>query len=103
MSGLRYDRILAGTAPALILATTPFVFGGKAQDIDKMVTAPTAPAAAVAPAPVVAAEPAPAAAAEPAATAAPGLAATTEQAAAPDPMAALDPADRAVAEKIRDR
>jgi murein L,D-transpeptidase YcbB/YkuD len=118
MSGLRYDRILAGTALALILAATPFVFSGKAQDIDKMVAAPAAPAAApvvaAEPALTVPADPAPAAVAEPvlavpaepaatAAPAAPGLAATTEQAAAPDPMAALDPADRAVAEKIRDR
>src|SRR5204863_6368853 len=78
------------------------------------VTAPAAPAAAAASAPAAAVEPTPATPAEPglavptepAATAAPaasGLAATTEQAVAPDPMAALDPADRAVAEKVRDR
>jgi murein L,D-transpeptidase YcbB/YkuD len=121
MHGLRYDRILAGTALALILAV-PMV--GLAQGPNKMAPAPTtaSPPAALpveqtatpAPAPTAAspveqtAIPAPAAAAASPAeqVSTPTLAADpvamTEQAVPADPLASLDPADRAIAEKIRD-
>jgi murein L,D-transpeptidase YcbB/YkuD len=83
MTGLRYDRLLAGTALALILAAP---VAGTAQDAGKLAAAPIASPAEQTATPAPAANPA----------------ATTEPAAAPDPMASLDPADRAVAEKIRD-
>src|SRR6266487_1734013 len=84
MHGLRYDRILAGTALALILAV-PMV--GLAQGPNKMAPAATAasPAEQVS-TPTLAADPV----------------AMTEQAVPADPLASLDPADRAIAEKIRD-
>ena len=106
MNGLRYDRILAGTALALILAIP--MGGLLAQDPNKIAPAPTAAApieqtAAPAPAPTAAA-PVAAAPAEEVAT--PALAAepvaVTEQAVPADPLASLDPADRAIAEKMRD-
>ena len=106
MNGLRYDRILAGTALALILAIP--MGGLLAQDPNKIAPAPTAAApieqtAAPAPAPAAAA-PVAAAPAEEVAT--PALAAepvaVTEQAVPADPLASLDPADRAIAEKMRD-
>src|SRR3989454_1419865 len=105
MHGFRYDRILAGTALALILAV-PMV--GLAQGPNKMAPAPTtaSPPAAL---PVEqTATPAPAAAAASPAeqVSTPTLAADpvamTEQAVPADPLASLDPADRAIAEKIRD-
>ena len=130
MSGHRYDRILASTALALILAAS---IGASAAAQDGGMAAAT-PAAA--PAEQQGAQSASAPAAEPsgapaapdavagapdanpaAASAAPAPSAAeaakdvaapanptvaTEQTAPPDPMAALDPADRAVAEKIRD-
>src|SRR5262244_3928608 len=123
MSGPRYERILASTALALILAAPN---GATAQDAG----APATPPAAVAPAgqPLSesgrvptpsepAATPAEAAAVAGAAalsgapaapsagtseTGAAPAAIASEQTAAPDPLASLDPADRAVAEKIRD-
>jgi murein L,D-transpeptidase YcbB/YkuD len=120
MSGPRYDRILASTALALVLAlpfgaaaqTAPNAKDAKiaaapaAADATSAATTTEAPAT-VAPATPVAPAAAPPAAAPPAVAtpAEPTPAATTtasEPAAAPDPMAALDPADRAVAEKIRD-
>jgi murein L,D-transpeptidase YcbB/YkuD len=112
MHGFRYDRILAGTALALILAI-PMV--GLAQGPNKMAPAPTTAsppaaspveeAATAAPAPV-AASPAeqvstPTLAADPAAVTEQAVA-VTEQAAPVDPLASLDPADRVIAEKIRD-
>jgi murein L,D-transpeptidase YcbB/YkuD len=100
MNGLRYDRILASTALALILAIP---VGGLAQDPNKIAPAPTAaspaePMATQAPAPTAAS------AAEEASSPTPlaDPVATAEQTAAPDPMASLDPADRVIAEKIRD-
>jgi murein L,D-transpeptidase YcbB/YkuD len=119
MHGFRYDRILAGTALALILAI-PMV--GLAQGPNKMAPAPTTaspPAAspveeAATPAPApAAASPAeqvstPTLAADPAAVTEQAVAVTeqavavTEQAAPVDPLASLDPADRVIAEKIRD-
>ncbi|MBV8321038.1 MAG: L,D-transpeptidase family protein, partial [Hyphomicrobiales bacterium] len=112
MHGFRYDRILAGTALALILAI-PMV--GLAQGPSKMAPAPTTaspPAAspveeAATPAPApAAASPAeqvstPTLAADPAAVTEPAVA-VTEPAVPVDPLASLDPADRAIAEKIRD-
>jgi len=117
MHGFRYDRILAGTALALILAI-PMV--GLAQDPNKAAPAPTtaspttaSPAAA---SPVEQASPpalAPTAASPAEQVSTPTLAAdpaavteqpvaVTEQAAPVDPLASLDPADRVIAEKIRD-
>jgi L,D-transpeptidase YcbB len=103
MHGLRYDRILASTALALILAAPLGASAAPQQPAGKLATAaPTAAPATTAATPSTAAptdQPAtPPAAAPSEAPAAPAV--TTEP--APDPMAALDPADRAVAEKIRD-
>src|SRR5262252_651050 len=112
MHGFRYDRILAGTALALILAI-PMV--GLAQGPSKMAPGPTTaspPAAppveqaappALAPAAASAAEQVstPMLAADPAAVTEQPVA-VTEQAAPVDPLASLDPADRVIAEKIRD-
>jgi murein L,D-transpeptidase YcbB/YkuD len=124
MYNLRYNRVLAGTALALILALP---LAGLAAKNDDQPATPTATPAAT-PAEPAATQPAtpatPAAvtqanepqaisigaAAEPATIAeqiaaghaAAEQAAATEPAAPPDPLAALDPADRAVAEKIRD-
>jgi L,D-transpeptidase YcbB len=90
MSGPRYDRILASTALALILAA-PLGASVAAQDTSKVATAPMAAAPAAPPSPEAAPAPTPADATNDAVPPAP-----------PDPMAALDPADRPVAEKIRD-
>jgi L,D-transpeptidase YcbB len=103
MHGLRYDRILASTALALILAAPLGATAAPQQPAGKLATAaPTAAPATTAATPSTAAptdQPAtPPAAAPSEAPAAPAV--TAEP--APDPMAALDPADRAVAEKIRD-
>src|SRR5712692_6096871 len=102
MRGPRYDRILASTALALILAAP---IGAYAQEpAGKVAAAPTvAPASETSP--MAAPSEAPAApkdAITPAATPAAPATPAAEPAAAPDPLAALDPADRAVAEKIRD-
>ena len=90
MSGPRYDRILASTALALILAG-PLGASVAAQETGKLANAPTVATQSASPP----SESTPAA-----------VPATTPSDAAkdapPDPMAALDPADRAVAEKIRD-
>jgi L,D-transpeptidase YcbB len=123
MSGLRYDRILASTALALMLAAplgavaqdtgkqdTGKVDTGKL-DTGKLAAVPTAtsPAQPQTETPPTTATPASEAPASPPTSpmgAAPASsnnpAAATEQAAAPDPMASLDPADRMIAEKIRD-
>jgi murein L,D-transpeptidase YcbB/YkuD len=126
----RYNRVLAGTALALILALP---LAGMAAKNDDQPTAAPAAAPAATPAEPAATQPAtpaaPAAAtrtneppaisigaaAEPASVAeqiaaghaaaeqaAAEQAASIEPAAPPDPLAALDPADRPVAEKIRD-
>ena len=117
MSGPRYERLLASTALALILAAP---IAASAQEAGAPATPTTASEAAAqagasalsrreaaavsAPAPTETVEPAPAPkeAVTPASAASPDVA--SEQAAAPaaDPLATLDPADRAVAEKIRD-
>jgi L,D-transpeptidase YcbB len=101
MRALRYDRILAGTALALILAT-PAGSASAAPDTDT----PAAFEANV-PMPAAPALPPPTAAditgtvTMPAAAPVPQTANATPNEAA-DPLAALDPADRAVAEKLRD-
>ena len=122
MRGLRYDRILASTALALILAA-PAGIALAANDapaaLDAAVPMPNEPALApptaadiavqptettgtiTAPSPDVAIAPPPAPAAavsEPA----PPAAAVAAETAAPDPFASLDPADRPIAEKMRD-
>src|SRR6266851_3312941 len=109
MSGHRYDRILASTALALILAT-PIAAGAAPRSSAPQVaavpatTATAQPAAettaattpdALPPEITIPAPPAQPAAAKPEQTA-------TETTVAPDPMAALDPADRPIAEKMRD-
>ncbi len=94
-----YDRILASTALALILAAP---LGGMAKDI--LAAAPMAAVPAdQASTPAVPATATPTT--EPAAASdgtPPAPATATEQTVAPDPLASLDPADRAVAEKLRD-
>src|SRR5881392_2048471 len=127
MSDPRYERILASTALALILAAP---IGAIAQDAGAPATpsaalaesgrvatpsepaAKAAEAAAAAGAAVLSVAPAPSeatsetgeAAPSPKGAAAPSAnsAIASEQTGAPDPLAALDPADRAVAEKIHD-
>jgi murein L,D-transpeptidase YcbB/YkuD len=107
MSKLRYDRILASTALALILAVP---LAGMAKNDNPPAAAPTAATAAepaltpAAPATATQANEPPAIsnATSPEPATATEQAASTQPAAAPDPLAALDPADRAVAEKIRD-
>jgi murein L,D-transpeptidase YcbB/YkuD len=114
MHGHRYDRILASTALALILAVPLGATAAPQRPAGKLAAAPTAAAPTTEPSTTApsttAAAPSTAAPTDQPATApaaAPGEApatppVATEQGAAPDPMAALDPADRAVAEKIRD-
>ena len=105
MRGLRYHRILAGTAVALVLAAA--VTGAHA--------ASTKGAVAPKPAKVTTAAPATSPKEAPPTTAATTTAdvgstpdnvssavPATSETAAPDPFAALDPADRPIAEKIRD-
>ena len=117
MSGPRYERLLASTALALILAAP---IGASAQDAGAAATPTTASeaaaragaaalstreASAASPAPPAeTAEPAPAPkdAVAPASAPSPSVANEPVAAPAPDPLATLDPADRAVAEKIRD-
>ncbi|HZD27651.1 MAG TPA: L,D-transpeptidase family protein [Xanthobacteraceae bacterium] len=117
MSGPRYERLLASTALALILAAP---IGASAQDAGAPTTPTTASeaaaragaaalstreASAASPAPPAeTAEPAPAPkdAVTPASAPSPSVASEQVAAPAPDPLATLDPADRAVAEKIRD-
>jgi L,D-transpeptidase YcbB len=91
MSGPRYDRTLASTALALILAAQ---LGASvaAQETGKLANAPTlATPAAPLPADTT-----------PAAAPTDATRDVVTPAAPADPMASLDPADRAVAEKIRD-
>ena len=108
MSGPRCDRLLAGTALALLLAAP---FDVLAQDASQSSAVnPSATAAPTVPAAQPAAEKsspvaAPAgvqATATDSATPSASPVATTEPTPAPDPLASLDPADRPVAEKIRD-
>src|SRR5947209_12475930 len=96
-----YARVLAGTALALLLATP---FASTANDAHQGTAVPAAappaeqPAAAAIPAAAMPASMPPAA--SDGAVQAPTTA--TDQT-VPDPLASLDPADRAVAERIRDR
>jgi L,D-transpeptidase YcbB len=126
MRGLRYDRILAGTAVALVLAAVTgadaaSTRGTVAHKPAKVTTA----ARAQTPAPTPAATTTAAVTSDPAATlptetgtvsapaaapaamapvpATPAVApAAASETVAPDPFASLDPADRPIAEKIRD-
>jgi L,D-transpeptidase YcbB len=130
MRGLRYDRILASTALALILAAplSPANAWWPPRPPAKVTHAPKAKVAKQDPAPVKQQESAPAASepaaaapsavetptgaiqpaaapadATPAATPAAAPAVAAEPAVPPpDPLASLDPADRPIAEKIRD-
>jgi murein L,D-transpeptidase YcbB/YkuD len=130
MRGLRYDRILASTALAVILAAPIGAGAAPKGSAPKVAAVPAATTTAAQPPTEVTVGTAPAAtpdalppeitipqsaapaAATPAAPAAAPAAATpaepaqpvtaAEPAVAPDPLAALDPADRPVAEKIRD-
>src|SRR5258708_10272746 len=116
--GPGYDRILAGTAVALVLAavtgahaasTKTTVAAHKPAKVTTDAPSPppaTTPATTTAdvtgrPAPLDVETPPPAATATPAAPAAAAPAAARETV-APEPFAALDPADRPIAEKIRD-
>src|SRR5262249_29326324 len=94
MRGPRYDRILAGTALALLLALAPSAYAQP----DKLEANVPMPEQAILPPPTAAdvtgtaANPATSNPAVPSEAVAP----------APDPLASLDPADRPIAEKMRD-
>ncbi|HEY6259758.1 MAG TPA: L,D-transpeptidase family protein [Xanthobacteraceae bacterium] len=106
MRGLRYDRILAGTALALVLtavsaANAASSKGTVAHKPATVGTAtPTPPATPVSTTAEVTGETAGTAPAK--VEAAPAAAPAAAETVAPDPFAALDPADRPIAEKIRD-
>jgi len=124
MRGLRYDRILAGTAVALVLAAVTgadaaSTKGTVAHKLAKVTAAAPTQAPATTPATTTAAVtteptstapaetgtvPAPAtpAAATPAPVTPAVVPAAASETVAPDPFASLDPADRPIAEKIRD-
>jgi murein L,D-transpeptidase YcbB/YkuD len=123
MSGHRYDRILASTALALILAApiaadaaprssraqvaaVPATTAATAPAAETIAATPTAPDALPPEITIPAPSAQPAAAPAQPATAQPATEKTeqtaTETTVAPDPMAALDPADRPIAEKMRD-
>jgi murein L,D-transpeptidase YcbB/YkuD len=108
MRGPRYDRILAGTAVALVLAA---VTGANAASTrgtatHKPATLTTASQVqAATPAGTtldVPSEPAPPVKAETVPAPATPTPAAVSESVAPDPFASLDPADRPIAEKIRD-
>ncbi|MCC6776272.1 MAG: L,D-transpeptidase family protein [Hyphomicrobiales bacterium] len=109
MSGPRYERVLASTALALILALPLGAAAQSPGNDAKLAAAPSATDAAAATS-TTPEKPATEAPAAPETPAVPPPAASTPAAApaaatstvAPDPMAAFDPADRAVAEKLRD-
>ena len=117
MRALRYDRVLAGTALALILAALPGISHAAPDTpagLEAAVPMPEAPLppptiADVSPAPATEAPvttstvTAPAPSAVPTQEAAPQIAnVAPAETVAPDPLAALDPADRPIAEKMRD-
>jgi L,D-transpeptidase YcbB len=93
MIGLRFDRILAGTTLALILAAP---FNAFAQEGGRFASVPTGAPLAEQASPEASTVPLAPASEQPAG------AIDATPAAVPDPLASLDPADRAVAEKIRD-
>jgi L,D-transpeptidase YcbB len=107
MRGPRYDRILAGTAVALVLAavTGANAASTRGKATHKPATVSTAsPVQAATPAAAtldVPSEPAPVKVETVPVPATPAPAAVSESV-APDPFASLDPADRPIAEKIRD-
>jgi L,D-transpeptidase YcbB len=98
MSGPRCDRILAGTALALVLAAPFHAFAQTTGAVPAGATAAVSTGQ-----PAASAVQPPAATTEQPAGAPPAApASTTEQTPPPDPLASLDPADRPVGEKIRD-
>jgi L,D-transpeptidase YcbB len=115
MRALRYDRVLAGTALALILAAAPAGTLGAAPDTPAAFEAavpmpdlpplppPTMSDVDAARATITGTVTAPAPVAAPVPDTAPQTAnIAPAETVAPDPLAALDPADRAIAEKMRD-
>ena len=101
MGGQRCDRILAGTALAMVLALAPSAYAQP----DKLEAAVPMPEPATLPPPTAAdiagkAAPDPNTAAAPAP--APAETAAAPETPPPDPLASLDPADRPIAEKMRD-
>jgi L,D-transpeptidase YcbB len=113
MRGLRHERILAGTAVALVLAavtaadaaSTKGTVVHKPAKVTTAVQAPATTEAPIAAPTTVTGEPANVAPvkAEPApAAATPATPVAVSEPVAPDPLASLDPADRPIAEKIRD-
>src|SRR5437879_2357504 len=100
MSGPRYDRLLAATAFALLVACPFGVFAQEAAKVTAGSAAQGSKETASSATGSVSAVPATNIDATPATPSSPGN--TTEQSVVPDPLAALDPADRIVAEKIRD-
>jgi murein L,D-transpeptidase YcbB/YkuD len=111
MYNRRYNnRILAGTALALILAVPLAVMAKNGNPPAAVPVAATGAEQTAAPAAVATEANEPSAISAPAPPAeqtnteqtATGQTAASEQVAAPDPLAALDPADRAVAEKLRE-
>src|SRR5215510_5332729 len=96
MRGPRYDRILAGTALALLLALAPSAYAQP----DKLEANVPMPEQAILPPPTAADVTGTAANAATGNPAVPSEA--VAPAPAPDPLASLDPADRPIAEKMRD-
>jgi murein L,D-transpeptidase YcbB/YkuD len=105
MSGPRCDRLLAGTALALLLAAPFDLCAQEAiKEGDKLAAVPTqaSPARQGTTDQGTTDSSAPTDPSDAGPATAPAPAASPEQVPPPDPLAALDPADRPVAEKIRD-
>ena len=101
MGGQRCDRILAGTALAMVLALAPSAYAQP----DKIEAAVPMPEPATLPPPTAAditAKPAPDPNTAAAPAPAPAETAAAPETPPPDPLASLDPADRPIAEKMRD-
>ena len=98
MRGARYDRILAGTALALVLALAPTAYAQP----DLLESNMPLPAQATLPPPTAADVTGTTGTATTAPEVAPSEGAAAAPEKAPDPLAALDPADRPIAEKMRD-
>jgi len=104
MRGSRYDRILAGTALALVMALTPAAYAQPDLLDSKMPLPQQAPLPPPTAADVTGTAVTPGSVAPGSVTPGNPEAAPTENAAPekPDPLASLDPADRPIAEKMRD-
>jgi murein L,D-transpeptidase YcbB/YkuD len=96
MRGPRYDRILAGTALALVLALGPSAYAQP----DRLEANMPLPEQSVLPPPTAADVTSTPGNNAPATEVTPSESAAPEK--APDPLASLDPADRPIAEKMRD-